>query len=85
MTIKAILRNGAIKPIEPLPAGWAEGQELLIEGTDVPTAEDLRAWAAEMEASAARLPAEEHEHFERALDEVERESKEAVRREWGLK
>lgn len=85
MTIRAILRNGAIKPVEPLPTDWAEGQELLVEGTDAPTAEDLRAWATELETAATQLPADEHERFENALEEVEHESKEAVRREWGLK
>lgn len=31
MTIKAVLRNGVIQPVEPLPSDWAEGQELLVE------------------------------------------------------
>ncbi len=31
MTIRAVLRHGVIEPIEPLPQGWADGQELLVE------------------------------------------------------
>ena len=31
MTIKAVLRHGVIEPVEPLPTGWVEGQELVVE------------------------------------------------------
>jgi hypothetical protein len=83
MTIKAILRDGRIQPLEPLPPDWAEGQELVIEEPDVvETAEEIEQWAKELEASTARIPLEEHERLERALEEIERESKDAVRREW---
>jgi D-alanine-D-alanine ligase-like ATP-grasp enzyme len=49
----------------------------------VETAAEIGQWARELEASTARIPAEEHELLERALEEIERESKDAVRREWG--
>ena len=45
---------------------------------------ELEQWAREMEAGAARIPAEDHERFLRAIEEVERQSKEAVAREWGI-
>lgn len=76
-----------IKPLESLPESWMEGQQLLIETEEEaaqPTAEELRAWSQEIEAAAARIPEEEHRRFLTALEEIERESKEAVRREWGL-
>jgi hypothetical protein len=86
MTIKAILRDGHIQPLEPLPPGWTDGQELLVEEPDLrQSPADIERWARELEASTARIPAEEHERLERALEEIERESKDAVRREWGLK
>jgi len=85
MTIKAILLNGRIQPIEPIPPDWAEGQELVIEEPDsAETAAEIEQWAKELEASTARIPAEEHELLDRALEEIEQESKDAVRREWGL-
>ena len=85
MTIKAILRDGQIQPLEPLPLDWVDGQELQIEppDSDGPQAE-IRAWEMDLEAAAARLPAEDHDRFQRALGEIEHESKEAVRHEWGL-
>ena len=85
MTIRAVLRNGRIQPVEPLPAAWSEGQELLIEEPDLaPSQAELEEWSRDLEAAVARIPAEEHERFARALEEIERESKEAVRRAWGL-
>lgn len=85
MTIKAVLRQGVIQPIERLPADWVEGQELVVEG---PRGEgggdEIGQWAREMDAALARIPAEEHDRFLEALDEIERESKDAVRKEWGV-
>jgi len=84
MMIKAVLRNGAILPLEPLPPDWTEGKELAVEDPSVGGAEDIDAWARELEAAVRQLPAEEHDHFRRALEDIERRSKEAVRIEWGL-
>ena len=85
--VRAILKGGMIKPLESLPETWMEGQALLIdteEGASQPTAEELRAWSKEIEAAAAKIPEEEHRRFLAALEEIERESKDEVRREWGI-
>jgi hypothetical protein len=83
MTIKAVLRHGVIQPVEPLPPDWKDGQELVVEP---PPPDGDRAqisqWAQELDVATAQLPAEEHDRFRRALDEIERESKEAVRKQW---
>ena len=85
MTIKAILRDGRIQPLEPLPPDWADGQELLIEPPELDGREaQVRAWAQDLETASAQVPADEHDRFLKALEDIERESKEAVRREWGL-
>jgi hypothetical protein len=84
MTIEAVLRHCVIQPIEPLPPDWADGQELLIEGPKPDGAqEEIARWAHELDSAAAQIPAEEHERFLQALDEIEFGSKEAVRKEWG--
>jgi hypothetical protein len=77
MTIRAIIRDGTIQPIEPLPPGWAEGQELIVEEPESrrPDA-DIGRWAQELDAATAQIPAEEHDRFLQALDQIERESKE---------
>ena len=83
MTIKAILRDGVIQPDEPLPPDWGDGQELIVEGPKNGRAEaEVARWAEELDEAAAGIPREEHDRFPWALDEIERESKEAVRREW---
>ena len=73
MTIQAILRDGRIQPLEPIPPGWTEGHELVIEEPDlIGTVAEVGQWARELEASTARIPAEEHELLERALEEIVR-------------
>ena len=85
MTIKAIIRDGRIQALEPLPAEWTEGLEVVVEQPDLVGAEaQVGQWAKDLETAAARVPAEEHDRFRRALGEIERESKDAIRREWGL-
>jgi hypothetical protein len=82
MNIRAVLRKGVIQPIEPLPPDWHDGQELLVESNGEADQEQVQQWAHELEAAAAAIPAEEHDRFLRALDEIERESKDAVRKGW---
>jgi hypothetical protein len=76
MTIKAIVRDGRIEPLEPLPADWLDGQELVVEQpepSDDPA--EIERWAKELEESTAKIPPEEHERFERAMEQFEWESK----------
>lgn len=85
MTIRAVLQKGIIQPIDPIPPGWAEGQELLVEEpVEMETRVQLDNWASDLDAAIASIPEEEHQTFLRALDDIERESKDAVRREWGM-
>ena len=85
MTIKAILRDGRIQPLEPLPTDWEEGQELVVEQPSSSNGESQVAeWAKDLDGAVAEIPAEEHDRFRRGLEGVERESKEDIRREWGL-
>lgn len=83
MTIKAVIQNGRIEPLEPLPPDWHEGQEVLIESEAPQTASEIAQWSEDLEAATARVPAGDHQRFMEALDEIERESKDAIRREWG--
>lgn len=80
--IKAVLRQGVIQPIDPLPSEWVDGQELVVEEPQSNGTADLEKWSAELDAATAKIPAEEHERFLNALEEIERQSKEAVRNQW---
>jgi hypothetical protein len=85
MTIKAVLRDGHIQPLEPLPSEWKDGQELVVEQPEPASAlAEVGAWAKDLDAATARLSTEEHDRFRQALDDIERQSKDVVRREWGL-
>jgi hypothetical protein len=51
---KAVLKNGVISPVEPLPPEWADGQELRVEAAaDEDEDEDLEAWYNEFQALVA--------------------------------
>jgi hypothetical protein len=81
--IKAILRNGHIQPLEPLPPNWTDGQELVVEQPQANTSrEEIEKWADDLDLATANISPEDQARFEAVLDEIERESKEAVRREW---
>jgi hypothetical protein len=90
MSIRAILKDGKIQPVDPLPCDWIEGQVLSVDSNDVettevpPTKEELDAWEAEMEDSARRIPPDEHERFLQSIESHRSESKSQMRREWGL-
>lgn len=85
MTIRAILHDGIIQPIEPLPAVWTEGQELTVEEPkSARTPADIGQWTQELDAATAQVPPDEHDRFREALKQIEQESKQAVRQQWGL-
>ncbi|MFL6259774.1 MAG: hypothetical protein ACJ76Y_08695 [Thermoanaerobaculia bacterium] len=74
--IRAIIRSGAIHPLEDLPESWKEGQELIVEEGEPPfDPEEIIAWSREIEETAAEIPQEEHDRFLAALEALERESK----------
>jgi hypothetical protein len=85
MTIKAVLRDGRIQPVEPLPSGWRDGQQLVVEEPEADAGNtQLDEWESNLARATAQIPADEHDRFLLALDEIEIQSKEAIRREWKL-
>ena len=84
--IRAVLRDGVICPVEPLPRGWVEGQELTVlapEPLDDP--EDIDAWHRETEALVKELIDEwEIATIEAELAEAGRRATVWARREMGL-
>jgi hypothetical protein len=84
--VKAVIRRGEIRPLEPLPADWQEGQPLRVEKADDGEAcvEEIdRDFAVLATLCEASEPADE-EQLERALQEAHRQAKEQVRRHMGL-
>ena len=84
--VKAVVTRGEIRPVEPLPPDWHEGQPLRVEKADdgERTVEEIdRDFALLANLCEASDPADE-ELLERALHEARREAKEQVRRHMRL-
>jgi hypothetical protein len=83
---KAVLKNGVIYPVEPLPSDWADGKELEVnDPSDAAVAAgEADAWFAKMEALVADMTPEEDARLQSAIDEIRCEAKERARRKMGL-
>ena len=79
--IRAVYRQGTILPLDAVPAGWREGEELLVQEVtpSVPSADVLAAWAADVQAAAECIGEADHVQFMAILADVEAESKEQGR------
>jgi hypothetical protein len=72
---RAILHNGLIYPIEPLPPEWADGRELWVKEARRKTPADLDKWAKELEALVAEIDPEDYKRIEAAIAEADRQAK----------
>jgi len=84
--VKAVVSRGEIRPLEPLPADWREGQPLQVEKADdseMPVEEIDRDFAVLANLCSESEPANE-DQLDRALHEARRHAKEQVRRHMGL-
>jgi hypothetical protein len=81
--LKAILKKGAIVPLEPVPAEWEEGTTLEIAKMDAAIL-DIDAWAGLMNRLCADSPIEEEVMMQAAIDEQHRQAKAQTRRDMGL-
>jgi hypothetical protein len=82
---KAVLRNGVICPLEPLPPEWADGRELRIEPAfEDDEDRDLDAWYKELNALVAQNDPNELVRMERAIQFADEEAKAHVRKQMGL-
>ena len=82
----AVLQNGEIRPLEPLPGNWREGQRLRVEPAeaDEATAEEIdRDFAQLAELCADNEPADEA-RLAQALLAARDQSKAQVRKQMGL-
>jgi hypothetical protein len=81
--LRAVLKKGAIVPLDPLPSEWEEGTALEIERAENSQL-DIDAWAKSMDALCADSTPEDEETMGAAIDEHRRQAKAQVRREMGL-
>ena len=81
--MKAVLKNGAILPQEPLPPEWREGLELHVEEWRPETsnrAGDLTDWIAKVQASADKMDPEDERIIEETTRELRRKDRELARK-----
>lgn len=84
---RAVLKDGRIQPLEPLPADWREGQELRVESAsyqDETVAESIDSDFHDLAALCEDGDPLDDERLKRALEESKRQAKGQVRRQMGL-
>jgi hypothetical protein len=84
--VKAVIKSGEIRPLDPLPADWQEGQTLRIDRDDesVLTPEEIdREFAVLDQLCATSDPADEA-RLDEALQQARQQAKDQVRRQMGL-
>jgi hypothetical protein len=81
--LKAVLRQGVIIPLEPLPPEWEEGAALEVAKANAPSLE-VDAWAKSMNQLCADSSMDDEEVMRRAIMEHRQQAKTQVCREMGL-
>jgi hypothetical protein len=85
--LRAIIKDGLIYPLDPLPPGWTEGQEVEITGEVVPPddPESVERWYQELARVSAELAdPRAWTRIDERLAEVNRRARERVRRPFAL-
>ena len=84
--VKAVVSHGEIRPLEPLPGDWREGQPVRIEKAEEgeQTIEEIDREFAVLANLCAASESGDEDQMDRALSESRRLAKEQVRRHMGL-
>ena len=86
--VKAVLQNGKIVALEPLPSEWREGQELRVDETNHRQSQDgsdaIERGYAELDALCSQGNPEEDRRLQAALTEAHEQAKAGVRKQMGL-
>jgi hypothetical protein len=78
--IRAIVRNGEIRALEPLPAEWSDGREVIIEEAEPVPPDGLEEWYRELQKlGPAQLEPGEWEQVQATLNEADEQAKALVR------
>jgi hypothetical protein len=80
--IRAVVQDGLIRPLEPLPLDWAEGRIVFVEDAGSGISDDLDEWYRELNRlGPAQYDPGEREQIRAVLAEADAQAKELVRRE----
>ena len=76
---RAVLKNGSIVPIDPLPKEWVEGTELEVDQAKPDqSAQSLEEWYRELEQMCSENTAADIDQLEAALQNADDRAKQAV-------
>lgn len=81
--MEAVLRQGMIVPLGPLPAEWKDGVLLNVAIADEASI-DADAWARSMDELCAESSEDDQEVMRQAIEQHRQQAKLQVRREMGL-
>ena len=81
--LKAVLRQGVVVPLEPLPLEWEEGAALEVAKSDAPPL-DIDAWAKSMDQLCADSSASDEQAMQCAIEEHRQQAKAQTARDMGL-
>ena len=82
---RAVLKNGVICPLEPLPAEWEDGRELRVESAiDDDEDRDIDTWYQELQAMVAQNDPDDLARVEQAIRVADEQAKALVRKQMGL-
>jgi len=81
--LNAVLHQGVIVPLQPLPQEWKEGDALEVAKAPA-TPGNIDAWAQTTNELCADASSGDQEIMRRAVKEHRRQAKSQVRREMGL-
>jgi hypothetical protein len=85
LMIRAIIQGGQIRPLDPLPAEWTEGRQVIVEDAQPAPSDDLDEWYRELqELGPARYEPGEWERVQATLAEADELAWAVVRRQMGL-
>jgi hypothetical protein len=83
--IRAVIQDGQIRPLDPLPAEWLEGRRVIVEDAEPAPPDELEEWYRELEdLGPARYEPGEWERVQATLAEADERAKAEVRRQMGL-
>ena len=80
--IRAIVKNGILQPVAPLPCKWQDGQEILLSVVDdgqALTPDELDTWESEMNELASQADPQDGERLRVAIADAHEREKAALR------
>ena len=83
--IRALVENGIIQPLEPLPIEWQNGRKVVVADLadkEENGADDFEEWVEDMNRLSAELnDPKEWEEIDATLAEADRQNKDLLRRQ----